>query len=99
MGRRLRAAAGGLIDRALNRANARLAILAVEGDFSAFGRALTQSVSQFYMRLLAYRLIPNRLRTSTVDRASRRPSEAPVSALARRAVDEFLGRAGKVGRK
>jgi putative transposase len=59
MGRPRRAAEGGIIYHTLNRANARLAIFADDGDFDAFVRVLTQAVAQHSMRLLAYCVMPN----------------------------------------
>src|SRR5580700_182214 len=59
MGRPLRAVQGGLVDHTLNRANARLAIFADEGDFAAFERALAEAVTRYDMRLLAYCVMPN----------------------------------------
>jgi len=59
MGRPLRAAEGGIVYHTLNRANARLAIFADDGDFAAFVRVLAQAVTQHDMRLLAYCVMPN----------------------------------------
>jgi REP element-mobilizing transposase RayT len=59
MGRPARAAQGGLVYHTLNRANARLAILHDDGDFAAFERILSEAVTRFDMRLLAYCLMPN----------------------------------------
>jgi putative transposase len=59
MSRTLRAAEGGLIYHALNRANARLAIFGDDEDFDAFERVLAEAVSRHDMRLLAYCLMPN----------------------------------------
>ena len=59
MGRPLRAAQGGLVYHTLNRANARLAIFADEGDYAAFERALAEAVTRCHMRLLAYCVMPN----------------------------------------
>ncbi len=59
MGRPLRAAEGGLIYHALNRANARLAIFTDDGDFAAFERVLAEAVTRFDMRLLAFCTMPN----------------------------------------
>jgi putative transposase len=50
---------GGLLYHALNRANARLAILESDDDDAAFERALGQATSRYGMRLLAYCLMPN----------------------------------------
>jgi REP-associated tyrosine transposase len=59
MSRPLRAAEGGLVYHALNRANARLAIFADAGDFGAFERVLAEAVVRYDMRLLAYCVMPN----------------------------------------
>jgi putative transposase len=59
MPRPRRAAEGGLIYHALNRASARLAIFDSDDDYAAFERVLLQAVSRFDMRLLAYCLMPN----------------------------------------
>ena len=59
MPRPRRAAEGGLIYHALNRANARLAIFDNDDDYAAFERVLHQAVARFDMRLLAYCLMPN----------------------------------------
>jgi len=59
MGRHLRAAEGGLIYHALNRANARLTIFADEDDYAAFDRALAKSVARHDIRLVAYKVLPN----------------------------------------
>ncbi len=59
MGRPPRAAEGGLIYHALNRANARLAIFDDDGDYLAFERILAEAVALHRMRLLGYCLMPN----------------------------------------
>jgi putative transposase len=59
MSRPPRAAEGGLIYHALNRANARLAIFAEEGDYAAFEQVLAEAVARHAMRLLAYCVMPN----------------------------------------
>lgn len=59
MPRPKRAAEGGLVYHALNRANARLAIFDTEEDYAAFQRVLAQAVVRDDMRLLAYCLMPN----------------------------------------
>jgi putative transposase len=59
MPRPRRAAEGGLIYHALNRANARLAIFDNDDDYAAFERVLAQAVVRYDMRLLAYCLMPN----------------------------------------
>src|SRR6516225_6337981 len=58
MGRSLRAAEGGLIYHALNRANARLVIFAEDGDYEAFEAILAEAVQRYEMRLLSYCLMP-----------------------------------------
>jgi hypothetical protein len=59
MPRPRRAAEGGLIYQALNRANARLAIFQTDEDYAAFQRVLAEAVECHHMRLLAYCLMPN----------------------------------------
>lgn len=59
MPRPRRAAEGGLIYHALNRANARSAIFDDDGDYAAFERVLALAVARFDMRLLAYCVMPN----------------------------------------
>jgi putative transposase len=59
MPRPRRAAEGGLIYHALNRANARLAIFDTDGDYAAFERVLAHATARCDMRLLAYCLMPN----------------------------------------
>ena len=59
MPRPRRAAEGGLIYHALNRANARLAIFETDEDYAAFERVLAQAVVRSDMRLLAYCLMPD----------------------------------------
>ena len=59
MPRPRRAAEGGLIYHALNRANVRLAIFDSDDDYAAFERVLIQAITRFDMRLLAYCLMPN----------------------------------------
>ena len=54
-----RAAEGGLVYHALNRANARLAIFETDEDYAAFERVLAEAVVRHHMRLLAYCLMPN----------------------------------------
>jgi putative transposase len=58
MGRPLRAAEGGLIYHALNRANAGLVIFSDDGDFEGFERVLAEAVARHRMRLIAYCLMP-----------------------------------------
>jgi putative transposase len=59
MGRPLRTAAGGLIYRIVNRANARLSIFEKAADFAAFEQIIAQALSRSKMRLLAYCVMPN----------------------------------------
>jgi putative transposase len=59
MPRPRRAAEGGLIYHALNRANARLAIFQTDEDYAAFQRVVAEAVVRHHMRLLAYCLMPN----------------------------------------
>src|SRR5438876_1466158 len=59
MPRPRRAAEGGLVYHALNRANARLAIFETDEDYAVFERVLAQAVARSDMRLLAYCLMPN----------------------------------------
>jgi len=59
MPRPSRAAEGGLIYHALNRANARLAIFETDEDHAAFERVLAQAVARFDLRLLGCCLMPN----------------------------------------
>jgi putative transposase len=54
-----RAAEGGLIYHALNRANARMSIFACDEDYAAFERVLSEALGREEMRLLAYCLMPN----------------------------------------
>jgi REP element-mobilizing transposase RayT len=54
-----RASEGGLIDHALNRANARLAIFQTDQEYAAFQRVLAEAVVRRHMRLLAYCLMPD----------------------------------------
>jgi putative transposase len=58
MGRPLRAAEGGLIYHALNRANAGATLFGDDGDFEAFEKALAEAVARHRMRLLAYCVLP-----------------------------------------
>ena len=62
MPRPRRAAEGGLIYHALNRANARLAIFDNDDDYAAFEQVLQQAVARFDVRLLSYCLMPNHFR-------------------------------------
>lgn len=59
MSRPPRAAEGGLIYHALNRANARVTMFDDDGDYEAFLRVLTEAGSRFDMRLLSYCVMPN----------------------------------------
>jgi putative transposase len=59
MPRPRRAAEGGLIYHALNRANARLTIFETDEDYAAFMRVLAQAVARLDPRLLAYCVMPN----------------------------------------
>ena len=59
MSRQPRAAEGGLIYHALNRAVARATIFDDEGDYDAFLRVLAQAASRHAMRVLAYCAMPN----------------------------------------
>ena len=59
MARPPRAAEGGLIYHALNRANARLRIFDEEADYAAFVKVLAEVVTRTGMRLLAYCVMPN----------------------------------------
>ncbi|MCA1684605.1 MAG: transposase [Planctomycetia bacterium] len=59
MSRPPRAAEGGLVYHALNRANARLAIFDDAGDYDAFLRVLGEAGDRHRMRLLAYCVMPN----------------------------------------
>jgi putative transposase len=59
MSRPPRAAEGGLIYHALNRANTGLTIFDDADDYAAFERVLTEAVARSEMRLLAYCVMPN----------------------------------------
>jgi putative transposase len=59
MGRPLRAAEGGLVHHALNRANGRLPLFEKDGDYLAFERVLIEAQKRFDMRVLAYCVMPN----------------------------------------
>lgn len=59
MGRPLRAASGGVIYHALNRANARAPIFRRPTDFEAFEWVLEEACARVGMRILAYCLMPN----------------------------------------
>jgi putative transposase len=59
MGRPLRAAPGGFVYHALNRANARQLIFQRDEDYQAFERILAEVQERVGMRILAYCLMPN----------------------------------------
>jgi putative transposase len=59
MSRPPRAAEGGLVYHALNRANARLPIFEDDNDYAAFERTIGEAVTRYDMRLLAYCVMPN----------------------------------------
>jgi len=59
MARPPRAAEGGLIYHALNRANARMRIFDDDADYAAFAKILAEVVTRTEMRLLAYCVMPN----------------------------------------
>jgi len=59
MGRPLRAAAGGVIYHALNRANSGRPIFEKAGDFEGFERVLGEAYARTSTRILAYCLLPN----------------------------------------
>jgi putative transposase len=59
MSRPPRAAEGGLIYHALNRAVARSTIFDVDSDYDTFLRILAESASRHAMRVLAYCVMPN----------------------------------------
>lgn len=59
MSRPPRAAEGGLIYHALNRAVARATIFDDDGDYEAFLRVLVEAAARHAMRLLAYCVMPN----------------------------------------
>ena len=59
MARPLRAAAGGVIYHALNRANARGRIFEKSDDFEGFERVLGEASARIPTRILAYCLMPN----------------------------------------
>ena len=59
MPRQPRAAPGGYVYHALNRAVARLPLFEKSGDFDAFERVLRLALAKQPMRLLAYCLMPN----------------------------------------
>jgi putative transposase len=59
MSRPPRAAEGGLVYHAQNRAAARATIFADDGDYAAFLRVLAEAVARQKMRLLAYCLLPD----------------------------------------
>jgi putative transposase len=59
MPRQARAAPGGFVYHALNRAVARLPLLQKDGDYEAFERVLVEAVAKHPIRLLSYALMPN----------------------------------------
>ncbi len=59
MGRPLRAAEGGLIYHALNRANGRVTLFDDADDYGGFVRVLAEAVDRSAVRLLAYCVMPN----------------------------------------
>lgn len=59
MPRHARAAPGGLVYHALNRAVARLPLFQKDGDYEAFERVLALALAEHPTRLLAYCLMPN----------------------------------------
>jgi putative transposase len=59
MPRPRRAAEGGLIYHALNRANALSTVFETDDDYAAFERVMAQAVARQDMRLLAYCLMPS----------------------------------------
>lgn len=59
MGRPKRAADGGMVFHALNRANARAQIFHKSEDYAAFEVVLAEACERFDMRLLSYCLMPN----------------------------------------
>ncbi len=59
MSRPPRAAEGGLIYHALNRAVAGAVLFAEDGDYEAFLRVLDEAATRHAMRVLAYCLMPN----------------------------------------
>src|SRR5437870_4093756 len=59
MPRQPRAAPGGFVYHALNRAVARLPLFQKDGDYDAFERVLAEALAEHPTRLLAYCLMPN----------------------------------------
>ena len=59
MGRPLRAADGGYVYHALNRANGRLPLFEKDGDYEAFERVLAEACARVPVRLLSYCVMPN----------------------------------------
>jgi putative transposase len=59
MPRQPRAAPGGYVYHALNRAVARLPLFQKEGDYAAFERVLLEALQEHPIRLLAYCVLPN----------------------------------------
>jgi putative transposase len=59
MPRHARAAPGGFVYHALNRAVARLPLFQKDGDYEAFERVLAEALAEHPIRLLAYCIMPN----------------------------------------
>jgi putative transposase len=59
MGRPLRAADGGYVYHALNRAAGRQPLFEKDGDYEVFERALAEALDRVPVRLLAYCVMPN----------------------------------------
>ena len=59
MPRQPRAAPGGLVYHALNRAVARLPLFQKDGDYDAFERVLAEALHEHSTRILAYCVMPN----------------------------------------
>ncbi len=59
MPRQPRAAPGGYVYHAINRAVARLPLLQKDGDYQAFERVLVEAMAKHPVRLLSYCLMPN----------------------------------------
>src|SRR5438270_7729787 len=59
MGRPLRAADGGYVYHALNRATGRHPLFQKDGDYEAFERVLAEACARVPVRLLAYCVMPN----------------------------------------
>jgi putative transposase len=59
MGRPVRPTAANVVYHVLNRANARMTLFDVDGDYAAYQRVLTEACARVSMRLLAYCIMPN----------------------------------------